>query len=142
MNILSLIILWLLAWVSIIILSALTTKLYYNDILKYGEEYIELTPYQKCKDEMLSDGNNLFSTGFLYIITLIVCYYIGSNIISYIAIVATVIFCIPSIISLVLMLPQLFIVRNKYITIMTFSGAIHSIVPLIIAINSYFLLIV
>ncbi len=142
MSILLIIGLWLMSWVLIIILSGFATKSYNTDIEKYGEDYIEALSYPTCKEEMLSDGNNLFATGIPYIIALGACLFFQNNILNYICLGAGIIFCIPSIISLFkIIIPQMFALKNKYITLMTISSIISTFAPLGIALNIYFLLI-
>ena len=142
MNILLIVGLWLASWVLIIILSGISTKFYNTDIQKYGGDSIEVLSYPSSKKEILLDGNNLFATGLAYIIALIVCDYVNNIILNYICLVVGIVLCIPSIISLFkIMVPQMVTLKNKYITLMTITATICTLIPLSIAINIYFLLI-
>ena len=131
--------LWLIAWVLIIILHAIAVNMYNSDLKNHGEEYIEILSFPKAKAEMIGDGNNLFATGIAYCIASTACYFIDNNILSWICIALGIIFCVPSIISIVPMYVQAVQARNKYITMMTLTATINTFIPMVIALNIYYL---
>ena len=133
-----LVIVWVSAWILIIIIHAIGEKLCNSDLKLYGDNYVELVGYEKCEKEMVKDGNNLFATGLLYIIGNVVSYYVNNDVLSWVILIITFAFVIPMIFSSVIMIKQMIYIKNKYVSLMTITGIINTIVQLIISINIYF----
>lgn len=142
MSILLAIIVSFLAWVSIIVVSAISTKCYNKDLVKYGEGSFEVWHYKTSQKEMLKDGNNLFSTALIYIVALVTCYFVKIKLVSYIIMAGMFLFALPSLFQMIVtMIPQIFQYKNKYITFMTITALINVALQLIIAGDVYFLTI-
>jgi hypothetical protein len=129
------------SWIFIIVIHGIAVMSFKKDVEKYGEDHIELLSFPKSKAEMVEDGNNLLVTGIAYFGVTLLCYYFNKIILSWVCIIALSAFCLPSVLGLFGMIKQAFTLKNKYITFMTITAIVNTIVPLIIAINIYFLTI-
>ena len=135
MNLFILTAIWLLSWVLIIAIFSFA-----NLNAKEDDENCYFFFYT-AKDEIIADGNNLFATGFLYLLFNIVCRFINLPILQWIILIIAVLLCIPSVLSFIFqMFPQAFRYRDAYISLMTITGFINTFIPLIMAINIYFLI--
>lgn len=142
MSIVMTIVISFLGWISIIGISTLSAKWHRSDIKKYGEDSFEVYHYESSQKEMLKDGNNLFATALPYIVGMVACYFINNDIVSYIVMIIEIIFVLPSFFQMIVtMIPQIFQFKNKYITVMTLTALINTLIQLMIAINIYFLAI-
>lgn len=126
---------WLLSWVSIIAIFsfARATAKEDNDDCYFF--------FSVAKDEMITDGNNLFATGFVYLAGNIICKFINIPVLQWAIMIIGVLLSAPPILSCIFQLiPQAFRYRDAYISLMTITGFINAFVPLIMAINIYFLI--
>lgn len=135
MNLFVLTAVWLLAWMLII-----TIFSFANSAAKEEDEKYYFF-FSVAKDEMIADGNNLFATGFMYLIGNIICRFINIPILEWIIMIIGILFCIPPILSCIFQLiPQAFRYRDTYISIMTITGFLSAFIPSIMAVNIYFLI--
>ncbi len=125
MNWWQLLILWLGSWLTIIILNIINRAIEGDPFITEGIE-----------NELVADGNNLFTSGLFYFIGNLACNFIDWPVLHWILFIVGVLFCILPIISLFKMLANLFGLVRKYV--LSFIGAVISqVIPLIMAINIY-----
>ena len=135
MNLFVLTSIWLLSWILIIVIFS-----YANATAKEDDESCYFF-FSVAKDEMVTDGNNLFTTGFLYLIGNVICRFINIPVLQWIILIIAILLCIPPVLSCISqMIPQAFRYRDKYVTLMAITGVINTFIPLIMAINIYFII--
>lgn len=126
MNWWQLLILWLGGWLAIIVLNIINRASSEQD---YNTFYIE--------NELVADGNNLFSAGFFYFLGNLACNFINLPILHWILFIVGTACCVLPVFSLIKVFINLFGMVPKYI--LSFLGlAISQITLLIMALNIYF----
>lgn len=130
MNLLILTAVWLLSWISIIVIYSIANVISKDDNNNYFFSF--------AQNEMIADGNNLFSTGFFYLIGNIICKFINVPLIRWGLLIVGIVLCMPSIFSwFVSILPQAFREKDKYIWLMTITSCINTFVSILMALNIY-----
>lgn len=130
MNLIILSVVWLLSWISIIIIYSIANAISKNDN--------DSDSFYFVQNEMIEDGNNLFSTGFIYLIGNVICKFINIPLIRWGILIIGIAFCIPSIFSwFVLIFPQAFREKDKYIWLTVITACINTFVPILMALNIY-----
>lgn len=111
----------LVGWLSIIILRFCFIKMNnYNSF------------YQEIDQEIIADGNNLFSSAIIYTLISFIAIFINVVLVKYIAIAIMFIGCLPSIFSIITRIPIIFINRNY--RFLYLSNLINTFTPLIMTI--------
>jgi len=116
----------LIGWIAIIILRGICL------IIEKDFEYL----YDFCNKEIIADGNNLFTTAFVYAFLCGLAENLTIPIVQYITVGVMILFCIPSIISCILFIPQT--LRGKFYVITFFAHLINTFCPLIMALYVLF----
>lgn len=130
MNLIILTVVWLLSWISIIVIYSIANAISKND----NDSHF----FSFAQNEMIADGNNLFSTGFFYLIGNIICKFINIPLIRWGFLIIGIAFCIPSVFSwFVSILPQAFREKDKFIWLMAITAYINTFVPFLMALNIY-----
>ncbi len=121
-----LLILWLGGWLTIIFLNVL------NRAVK-GTDYI----IENIENELVKDGNSLFTTGLLYFLGNLLCIFADLTVLHWILFVVGVAFCALPVLSLIPMALNTLKLYKRYW--ISFLGAIIcDITPLVMALNIYF----
>ena len=84
MNLFVLTSIWLLSWILIIVIFS-----YANATAKEDDESCYFF-FSVAKDEMVTDGNNLFTTGFLYLIGNVICRFINIPVLQWIILIIAI----------------------------------------------------
>ena len=116
----------LVGWILIIILRSICM------VMDTDFEYL----FDFCNKEIIADGNNLFSTSVIYAFFCGTAVYIPISIMQYIIIGILILFCIPSVISCILFVPQ--IIRGKFYFITLLAHLLNTFCPLFIAFHALF----
>lgn len=133
MNLLEVGALWLISWVAIIALYGIC--LHWIKSGKLGPEYSLLGNKMVS---IIEDGNNLFSTGLVYFIGNVICYFVNNTIIHYVIMIVGILFTLPSVGSLAIFLVTSIATKDRYYIMSALSATINTFIPLAMAINIYF----
>lgn len=125
---------WLGSWIIIIICHIVCIGW-----LKDEDEFSRTLAIDYDK-EIISDGNNLFATGLIYFLANLLCYYVNQPILHWIALVLLVLFCLPPVWSFCKNIGY-YCSRLKYRNLQGISGFFCAFIPLVLALNIYFLCI-
>lgn len=120
--------LWLGGWVLIIVIHLIMVIWDHK-----SPEWASVSGHYR--NEVIQDGNNLFSTGLAYFLGNVACRYIHLPFLAWIFMITGIIFCIPPIISTFALFGQ---VLNKYAKMQILCAFITSWVPFFMALNIYF----
>lgn len=124
---------WLGGWILIILLRAISLK------RAQSGNHVDRLVFSKFDREMVTDGNNLFATGVAYMLGLVLCHFVRNTILCWILLSLGVLFCLPSIFSLVVILfTQGKIYFDKIAIHSLFTSIINTFVPLVMALSIYF----
>lgn len=120
---------WLAAWLSIIILHAIALRATMKDPVR-AEAYEAETDLA----EIVKDGNNLFSTGFIYMLITLACHFIHLSVVRWILFAAMVIFTVLPVMSCFPKLRWLKPQNPPWVIISIITCIICNTIPLVMAI--------
>ena len=116
----------LICWILIIVLRGICM------VMDKNFEYL----FDFCNKEIIADGNNLFLTAVVYAFFSGLAVHLTIPIVQYIIIGILILFCIPSVISCILFVPQ--IIRGTFYFITLLAHLLNTFCPLFIAFHALF----
>ena len=127
MRLLTLALIALGGWISIIIIHAICIS-----IAQRKNQSNDLSFLMQSK-EIVADGNNLFSTAVFYYITYLIAYFTHFVWLHWILFGITAACCIPPLISLFLLLPQTIYWKDTYMNLAYIAHIINTFIPIIMS---------
>ncbi len=124
-----LLILWLGGWLVIILLNVLNRAV-------SGTDYV----IENIENELVKDGNNLFATGLVYFLGNLLCLFADLSVLHWILFVVGVAFCALPVLSLIPMAFDTFRMFKRY-WLSFFGAVVCDVIPLVMALNIYFMYI-
>lgn len=116
---------WIISWLLIIIIHAIVIKRY--DISSVYSMHF--------KEEIVNDGNNLFSTGLVYFIATLICHFLSISILRWVILIITFALCVPPLLSFCGLISRHS--SNQIENIQKITAFICDFCPLLMSLNIY-----